>query len=125
MVDVVSPLELRDLRAYWRGVRVKLTLREFAIVRCLALQSGGDVSYRQLYSVVRGKGFVAGEGVGEVVSYGTDGFRINVRSFIKSIRKRFCDVDPEFDEIENYPSFGYRWRGVAETDEVSGLGLYG
>ena len=109
MDTTVGPLELRDHRAYWRGVRVELTLREFAIVRCLVDQLGGDVSYQQLYSAVRGEGFVAGESV----SYGSDGFRVNVRSFIKRIRKKFRDVDPEFDEIKNYESFGYRWGAAA------------
>ena len=64
-------------------------------------QQGGDVSYRQIYDIVRGKDFVAG--------YGPDGYRANVRSFIKRIRKKFRDVDDSFDGIENYPGFGYRW----------------
>ncbi|MEE8506106.1 MAG: helix-turn-helix domain-containing protein, partial [Kiloniellales bacterium] len=42
--------------------------------------------------------------------YGSEGFRANVRSFIKRIRKKFRDVDSDFDRIDNYPGFGYRWR---------------
>ncbi len=97
-------LELRqDIhRAYWREQQVDLTLSEFAIVRFLVTQSGKDITYRQIYDIVRGKDFAAG--------YGTEGFRANVRSFIKRIRKKFRDTDPEFDWIENYPGFGYRWR---------------
>ncbi|HEY1430871.1 MAG TPA: DNA-binding response regulator, partial [Stellaceae bacterium] len=37
------------------------------------------------------------------------GYRANVRTFIKRIRKKFRDVDPGFDHIENYAGFGYRW----------------
>ncbi|MCH8035488.1 MAG: response regulator transcription factor [Proteobacteria bacterium] len=109
-----GPLELRqDIhRAYWRGAPVELTLSEFAIVRYMAIQSGGDVTYRQIYDVVRGKDFAAG--------YGAEGFRANVRSFIKRIRKKFRDVDPEFDGIDNYPGFGYRWRDEAGDEEPTG-----
>jgi two-component system response regulator ChvI len=29
------------------------------------------------------------------------------------VRKKFRAIDGEFDAIENYPGFGYRWRGDA------------
>jgi len=109
-----GPLELRqDIhRAFWRGDQVDLTLSEFGIVRFLVTKSGGDVTYRQIYDMVRGKDFLAG--------YGAEGYRANVRSFIKRIRKKFRDVDPEFDRIDNYPGFGYRWR-----DEPDDAGFTG
>lgn len=108
-----GPLELRqDIhRAFWRGGQVDLTLSEFGIVRFLVTKSGGDVTYRQIYDMVRGKDFLAG--------YGAEGFRANVRSFIKRIRKKFRDVDPEFDRIDNYPGFGYRWRDEPDDDGFS------
>jgi two-component system response regulator ChvI len=98
-----GPLELRidSHRAFWRGARVDLTLTEFNIVRQLAIRVDQDLSYRQIYDVVHGKGFVSG--------HGPDGFRGNVRSFIKRIRQKFRDVDEGFRQIENYPGFGYRW----------------
>lgn len=89
-------------RARWRGAEVPLTLGEYAIVERLASASDRDVTYRALYDVVRGRGFRAGAG--------EDGYRVNVRAFIKRIRRKFRDVDPRFDAIENYPGFGYRWR---------------
>lgn len=97
-------------RAYWRSVQVDLTLTEFSIVSFLASRPGEDVTYRQIYDLVRGKDFIAG--------YGAEGFRANVRAFIKRIRKKFRDVDSSFDQIENYPGFGYRWR--AEGDAPAG-----
>jgi two-component system, OmpR family, response regulator ChvI len=99
-----GPLELRlgIHRAYWKEGQVDLTLSEFAIIRFMVTQSGRDVTYRQIYDIVRGKDFVAG--------FGEDGYRANVRSFIKRIRKKFRDVDEDFDRIDNYPGFGYRWR---------------
>ncbi|HTZ79038.1 MAG TPA: response regulator transcription factor [Stellaceae bacterium] len=99
----LGPLELRfDIsRAFWRGRPVELTLTEFRMVGRLALKPGEDVSYREIYDLVHGKDFVAGSG--------TDGYRANVRTFIKRIRKKFRDLDAEFALIHNYPGFGYRW----------------
>jgi two-component system response regulator ChvI len=96
-------LELRfDVnRAIWAGQTVDLTLTEFKIVTLLAEKAEHDVGYREIYDLVHGKDFVAGQG--------TEGYRANVRTFIKRIRKKFRDGDPDFDHIENYPGFGYRW----------------
>lgn len=89
-------------RASWNDHEVSLTLREYAIVEQLAQQPGQDLQYRCLYDAVRGTGYSAG--------IGTDGNQVNVRAFIKRIRRKFRDIDPKFDAIENYPRFGYRWR---------------
>ena len=96
-------LELRfDVsRALWAGRPVDLTLTEFRILALLAERAGQDVGYREIYDLVHGKDFVAG--------HGAEGYRANVRTFIKRIRKKFRDADPFFDRIDNYPGFGYRW----------------
>ena len=92
----------RDVnRAFWKNVQVDLTLTEFQMVDYPASRAGRDVRYRDLYDIVHGEGFAAGQG--EI------GFRANVRAFIKRIRQKFRDVDGEFAQIENYPGFGYRW----------------
>ena len=88
-------------RALWAEREVDLTLTEFRIVTLLAEKSGHDVGYREIYDLVHGKDFIAG--------HGSEGYRANVRTFIKRIRKKFRDVDPDFDHIETYTSFGYRW----------------
>lgn len=98
-------LKLRSHRAYWNGVQVPLTVTEFKIVRLLASRSGEEVTYRDIYDVVHGNGFMAGDG--------PQGYRSNVRSLIRKIRNRFRTIDPQFAEIENYPGFGYRWRDTA------------
>jgi two-component system, OmpR family, response regulator ChvI len=99
----VDDLELRfDInRCFWQGRELDLTLTEFKIVARLALRPGEDVGYREIYDLVHGKDFVAG--------YGMEGYRANVRTFIKRIRKKFRDADGEFDYIHNYAGFGYRW----------------
>jgi two-component system, OmpR family, response regulator ChvI len=96
-------LELRfhSHRASWGGTPIGLTVTEFKILAQLALRAGGDVSSREIYDVVRGKNFAAGDG--------SDGYRTNVRTLIKQIRRKFRDVDPEFDHIHNSPGLGYRY----------------
>jgi two-component system response regulator ChvI len=95
-------LKTETSRATWRGKLVDLTLTEFNIVSALAAAHDRDVTYRQIYDLARGTDFVAG--------YGDDGYKVNVRSFIKRIRQKFRAVDPEFDSIVNYPGYGYRWK---------------
>jgi two-component system, OmpR family, response regulator ChvI len=96
-------LELRfeTGRALWAGRPVDLTLTEFKILALLAGRADQDVGYREIYDLVHGKDFVAG--------HGAEGYRANVRTFIKRIRKKFRDSDPNFDRIGNYAGFGYRW----------------
>ena len=65
------------------------------------------VSYRVLYDLVHGKDFLAGQG--------PEGYRSNMRTFIKRIRKKFCDIDANWDLIENYSGFGYRWRALEKA----------
>src|SRR3546814_4070976 len=38
---------------------------------------------------------------------------------IKRIRQKFREVDDNFEEIENYPGFGYRWRPADEASPVA------
>ena len=93
-------------RVRWNGDEVPLSYTEFRIVHAMASRAGSDVSYREIYDLVHGKGFVAG--------HGPDGYRSNVRTFIKRIRQKFRDIDDDFDAIENYPGYGYRWQADAD-----------
>src|SRR5882757_51660 len=93
-------------RVLWHDVNVALTLTEFNIVAYLTQHTQRDVSYREIYDIVHGEGFVAGDS--EI------GFRTNVRAVIKRIRQKFRDVDSHFSRIKNYPGFGYRWLDGSE-----------
>ena len=95
-------------RAHWDGIDVDLTLTEFRIVYLLASRAGDYVTYRTVYDCVHHAGFVAGNG--------DDGFRTNVRSAIRRIRNKFRALDDKFSAIENYPSFGYKWRETASHE---------
>lgn len=104
----VGPLMLRmdTHRATWLDKAVELTLSEFKIVALLAAKAGQDVSHREIYDLVHGKGFVSG--------CGENGYRANVRTLAKRIRRKFRDGDPSFDRILSYPGFGYRWASDAK-----------
>ena len=108
-------LELRadTGRAFWRGHQLDLSLTEFRMLQYLVSRAGNDVRYRELYDLVHGKDFVAGPG--------EEGYRTNVRTFIKRIRQKFRAVDESFAHIENYPGFGYRWYDdvVEDSEHVS------
>jgi two-component system response regulator ChvI len=101
---VLSP---SDSRAYWNEVDVGLTVSEYNIVHFLASNVGNYETYRAIYDLQYYEGFVAGQGA--------QGYRTNVRSSIKRIRQKFCDVDSTFSEIQNSPSRGYRWRGLTRS----------
>jgi two-component system response regulator ChvI len=100
----IGPLELRfdTHAAFWHGRLVPLTVTEFKTVWLLAKNYGDNVSYREIYDFFRGKDFVAGRG--------PEGYRTNVRSVIRHIRRKFRQMDAEFAEIENFSRYGYRWR---------------
>ena len=89
-------------RAYWQDTDLDLTLGEYNIVHLLASNVGRYVTYRAIYDRLHYEGFIAGSGA--------DGYRANVRSAIKRIRNKFRDLDPTFEEIENYSGFGYCWK---------------
>jgi two-component system response regulator ChvI len=59
---------------------------------------------------MRGVGFTAGSG--------EQGFRTNVRSAIRRIRLKFKAVYREFDEIQTFTSFGYRWGTASKSGEL-------
>jgi len=99
-------LRYNSRRATWKQINIGLTLTEFNIIAYLVEHADRDVSYREIYDIVHGEGFMAGDG--------DVGYRTNVRSFIKRIRQKFRDIDPDFSQIKNYPSFGYRWQNGSD-----------
>jgi two-component system response regulator ChvI len=89
-------------RALWDGVDLRLTVGEYNIVELLVLNTGSYVDYRAIYDVLRGPGFLSGRGI--------EGYRVNVRSALKRARHKFRALYPDFNAIESYMAFGYRWR---------------
>ena len=94
-------------RAYWKEFDVGLTVSEYDIVHFLVSNVGNYETYRAIYDVQYYEGFVAGKG--------NQGHRTNIRSSIKRIRRKFCEVDSTFAEIQNSQAQGYRWRGLTRS----------
>jgi two-component system response regulator ChvI len=101
---ICGRLHLRsvDRRAYWNGLDVGVSHREYNLIHMLVSEVGHYKTYRAIYERMHHVGFIAGSGI--------DGYRANVRSVIKRIRNKFRAIDPAFGEIESYTGFGYCWR---------------
>jgi two-component system response regulator ChvI len=97
-----GPLLLPQRRpAQWRGRDIGLTVVEQRIVGLLVAHAGQPVSYRAIYDQVHYAGFVAGDG--------ERGFKLNVRTMIKRMRRKFQAIDPGFQAIRSIAGLGYAW----------------
>src|SRR5215471_1711961 len=85
-------------RGSWDGADVNLTVTEYSVVDLLVANVGAYLTYRAIYDRMRYEGFVSG--------LGDQGYRTNVRSCIKRLRRKFCRIDASFAEIQTSPTFG-------------------
>ena len=101
-----GPLLLPQRRpAQWCGHDIGLTVVEQRIVGLLVAHAGQPVSYRAIYDQVHYAGFVAGDG--------ERGFKLNVRTMIKRMRRKFQAIDPGFQAIRSIAGLGYAWESRA------------
>ena len=93
-----GPLRLDPARfeARWRGQPVTLTRSEFQILQALVRNRGQVLARERLLDLARGDEAVV-----------TDR---TVDTFIKRLRKKFCDVDAGFAEVETVFGIGYRYK---------------
>ena len=80
----------------WNSLDIQLTVTEFLLVKALATRPGMVKSRDQLIDAAYGE-----------TTYVDDR---TIDSHIKRMRKKFRDVDPEFDAIETLYGVGYRYR---------------
>jgi DNA-binding response OmpR family regulator len=80
----------------YRGVPVKTTLTEFRLVEALARRPGRVLSRDRLLEIVRGDESVVAARI--------------VDTYVGRLRRKFEDIDPDFDRIETVVGAGYRWR---------------
>lgn len=94
--DVISHghlmIDKNRLLLEWKSSKIDVTLTEFWIVYSLAYRPGHVKSREQLMSEAK-----------MFVDEGT------ITSHIKRIRKKFINVDKDFDCIETIYGLGYRW----------------
>lgn len=88
-------LDAERHRVVWRGAEVKLTVTEFLILEALAARPGVVKTRNQLLDA----------------AYGDDGFVDDrtIDSHIKRIRRKFRQVDRNFDGIKTLYGAGYRF----------------
>jgi DNA-binding response OmpR family regulator len=93
-----GPMRLDPARfeARWRGKPVTLTRSEFQILQALVRNRGQVLARERLLDLARGDEAVV-----------TDR---TVDTFIKRLRKKFCDVDAAFAEVETVFGIGYRYK---------------
>ncbi len=82
----------------WKGQRVILTVTEFMLLLTMANRPGHVKTREQLMAAAYGD------------HVGVDDRTID--SHVKRLRKKFRDIDPEFDQIETLYGAGYRYRDV-------------
>ena len=94
-------LDLTSRRVEWRGNDVYLTSKQVNLIEFLVRDLGHFHTFEECYIAMRGDRFRQHDIIR---------MRSNIRSVIRRIRDRFVAFDNQFDMIETYSGFGYRWR---------------
>ncbi len=92
-------LDLDRLHASWQQQPLDLTLTEFWILHALAKHPGHVKNRQQLM-----------DAASVVLDDNT------ITSHIKRIRRKFNQLDPQFDGIQTVYGMGYRWHQPAAGD---------
>lgn len=92
----LGPLQLdpNSMAVAWDGKEVNLTLTEFWLVQALARRPGHVKTYENLMQVTR-QSYVE---------------RNTINGYVRRIRKKFKEVDPDFSMIQTVFGVGYRWQ---------------
>jgi two-component system response regulator ChvI len=80
----------------WKSEPVNLTVTEYLLIKSLAIRPGHVRNREQLIDMAYGENMYIDDRT--------------VDSHIKRVRKKFKDLDPEFDYIETLYGVGYRYR---------------
>lgn len=80
----------------WNGKAVNLTVTEYLLVKSLAVNPGHVKNRDQLISLAYGDSVYVDDRT--------------IDTHIKRIRKKFRDMDPDFDSIETLYGIGYRYK---------------
>lgn len=93
-----GPLTLDDARhvCEWNGQSVNLTVTEYLLLKALALRPGHVRNRDQLIDMAYGENMFVDDRT--------------IDSHIKRVRKKFKDIDPDFNNIETLYGVGYRYK---------------
>jgi DNA-binding response OmpR family regulator len=89
-------LDLQRYSVRWKSAPVSLTVTEFMMLHALVRHPGHVKTRKQLHQD----------------AYPHDVYVSDrtIDSHIKRVRRKFEDVDPDFDRIDTVYGLGYRWR---------------
>ncbi len=92
----LGPLQLdpNSMSVTWNGEPLSLTLTEFWLVEALARRPGHVKTYDALMQVTR-QTYVE---------------KNTINGYVRRIRKKFKEVDPDFSMIQTVFGIGYRWQ---------------
>lgn len=90
-------LDSARLEAFYGGELFQVTLTEFRMLEVFARNPGIVYTRQQLLDRIRGDDSVVAERI--------------VDTYIRRLRRKLEEYDPEFDCIETVVGAGYRWRG--------------
>lgn len=95
---VRGPLVLDEARheCTWNGTAVNLTVTEYLLLKALAMRPGHVKNRDQLIDLAYGDNIYVDDRT--------------IDSHIKRVRKKFRDIDPEFDRIETLYGVGYKYK---------------
>ncbi len=95
---VRGPLVLDDARheCTWNGKAVDLTVTEYLLLKALAVRPGHVKNRDQLIDMAYGDNIYVDDRT--------------IDSHIKRVRKKFRDVDPDFEQIETLYGVGYKYK---------------
>ncbi len=95
---VYGPLEMDDARhiCTWNGQTVNLTVTEYLLLKSMAGRPGIVRNRDQLIDMAYGENIYVDDRT--------------VDSHIKRLRKKFKNVDPEFNQIETLYGVGYKYK---------------
>jgi len=95
-------------RVSWKGCHLDLSASERALLSGLVAAPETGLTTQRAQAILKQAGGASGRGGPE-----------RVKSLIRRLRKKFREVDPEFDQIIFVPGCGYGWRGSADRANQS------
>ncbi len=87
-------LDPNSMSISWQGQTLSMTLTEFWLVEALARRPGQVKTYDMLMQITR-QSYVE---------------KNTINGYIRRIRKKFKEIDPEFSMIQTVFGIGYRWQ---------------
>ena len=92
---VIDELEIEEhsMSIRWKGHELSLTLTEFWLIESMARHPGHVKTYENMMQITR-QSYVE---------------RNTINGYIRRIRNKFKEVDPEFKNIQTVFGVGYKW----------------